>query len=79
MGEGLYELKHKRRFQLCWKQEFRWVVLEDVGETPTMYCIVCHKFESKADQIKHDKKIKIEFGQMDFFPTRLSRPVKNIN
>lgn len=30
--DEVYELKHKRVFQLSWKQEFSRVVLEDVGK-----------------------------------------------
>ena len=32
--DKVYELKCKRALQLSWKEEFSWVALEDVGETP---------------------------------------------
>lgn len=53
-GKGIYVLRSEQTFQLSWKHEFGQVVLENVGETLTMYFAVCHKFECKADK-RHDK------------------------
>ena len=52
--DKMYELKRMQALQLSWKHDhlkFSWVVLEDVGKPPTMYCMVFHTFESKADKL----------------------------
>lgn len=36
VGRVVYDLKRKQTFKISWKQEFTWVTLEDLGETPDM-------------------------------------------
>lgn len=47
-GKDIHQVKLKQILHLSRKQDFRWVALENVGETPVLYCAVCHKLESKV-------------------------------
>lgn len=47
----VYELKHKQAFQLSWKQDVSWVVLEDLSETPNMEFVLCGLVQFKVDKM----------------------------